>query len=139
MSALLAVEKAQARLLALKPPLGADNIGVAQCAGRDQPAAALSAMDGYAIHFADMPGPWTIAGEVAAGTAPTRALGPGEAIRIFTGAMLPANADTVVVQEDVIADGARLTLTGDGPASRGRHVRARASDFAAGAHLLTAG
>ena len=109
MSALLAVEKAQARLLALKPPLGADNIGVAQCAGRylaqdvvagrDQPAAALSAMDGYAIHFADMPGPWTIAGEVAAGTAPTRALGPGEAIRIFTGAMLPANADTVVVQE----------------------------------------
>lgn len=149
MSALLAVEEAQARLLALKPPLGADNIGVAQCAGRylaqdvvagrDQPAAALSAMDGYAIRFADMPGPWTIAGEVAAGTAPAHALGPGEAIRIFTGAMLPDNADTVVVQEDVTADGARLTLTGDGPASCGRHVRARASDFAAGAPLLTAG
>src|SRR3546814_3729308 len=67
-------------------------------------------MDGYAIRFADLPGPWTIAGEVAAGAVPARALGRGEAIRIFTGAMLPAGADTVVVQEDVAAAGTALTL-----------------------------
>jgi molybdopterin molybdotransferase len=149
MSALLTVEAAQARIFALAAPLPAENIDFSKSLGRylshdilavrDQPAAPLSAMDGYAIRFADLPGPWTIAGEVPAGVAPSRAIDAGEALRIFTGAMLPDGADTVVVQEDVAADGAHLTLTGAGPAALGRHVRARAGDFAAGARLLAAG
>ena len=149
MSALLPVEAAQARLLALRQPLSAEKISFFECLGRytsdkilaqrDQPAAPLSAMDGYAIRFADLPGPWTIIGESAAGTAPDRIVGAGEAMRIFTGAMLPDGADTVIVQEDVTADGAALVLTGDGPGDRGRHIRARASDFAAGDCLLPAG
>lgn len=149
MSGLLPVEEAQARLLALRAPLATENIAVSESLGRylsqdvvasrDQPAAALSAMDGYAIRFADMPGPWTITGEVAAGAAPEQTVGAGEAMRIFTGAMLPAGADTVIVQEDVAAAGATLTLTGDGPGAAGRHIRARAGDFAAGTRLLAAG
>ncbi|HKX89337.1 MAG TPA: molybdopterin molybdenumtransferase MoeA, partial [Sphingopyxis sp.] len=107
MSGLLPVEEAQGRLLALRQPLGSENVAFSESFGRhlsddvialrDQPAAPLSAMDGYAIRFDDLPGPWAIAGEIAAGEAPDRPLGPGEAMRIFTGAMLPEGADTVVV------------------------------------------
>lgn len=149
MSGLLPVEEAQARLLALRDPLPLEKISFSECFGRytsdnilaqrDQPAAPLSAMDGYAIRFADLPGPWTIVGESAAGAAPTRAVNAGEAMRIFTGAIVPGGADTIIVQEDVAADGTTLTLTGDGPAKRGGHIRARASDFAAGDCLLPAG
>lgn len=149
MSGLLPVEEAQVRLLALRAPLASENIAFSESLGRylsddvvamrDQPAAPLSAMDGYAIRFGDLPGPWTVAGETAAGAAPGRALGRGEAMRIFTGAMLPDGADTVIVQEDVVRDGDALRLTGEGPGLRGRHIRARAADFAAGDCLLPAG
>ena len=149
MSALLPVEEAQARLLALRAPLGDENIAFSESLGRylsydvtaqrDQPAAALSAMDGYAIRFGDLPGPWAVIGETAAGAAPDQAVGPGEAMRIFTGAMVPAGADTVVVQEDVAREGDTLWLTGDGPGARGRHIRSQAADFAAGDCLLPAG
>src|SRR3546814_18069411 len=120
MSDLLPVEEAQARILALRTPLSPKTIAFSECFGRylsqpvtalrDQPAAALSAMDGYAIRFADLPGPWTIAGEVAAGAVPSRALGPGAAIRIFHGAMLQEGADTVVVPVDGAERGPVRTL-----------------------------
>lgn len=149
MTGLLPVEEAQARLLALCEPLLSENINFSEALGRyisddvvairDQPAAPLSAMDGYAIRFDDLPGPWAVTGEVAAGAAPNRAIGAGEAMRIFTGAMLPDGADTVVVQEDVTVDGTRLSLTGEGPGGLGRHIRTRAADFAAGTCLLAAG
>ncbi|MBB6424711.1 gephyrin-like molybdotransferase Glp [Sphingopyxis sp. JAI128] len=149
MNGLLPVEDAQARLLALRQPLGSENIAFSESLGRhlsrdlvalrDQPAAPLSAMDGYAIRFDDLPGPWTVTGESAAGAAPDRSVGPGEAMRIFTGALLPPGADTVVVQEDVAREGDRVTLTRDAPGARGRHIRACAADFAAGDRLLAAG
>ncbi|WOF42586.1 molybdopterin molybdotransferase MoeA [Sphingopyxis indica] len=149
MSALLPVEEAQARLLALRPPLAGENVAFCDALGRylaedvvalrDQPAAPLSAMDGYAVRCADLPGPWTIAGESAAGGPPAHALAAGEAMRIFTGAMLPEGADTVVIQEDVAAEGGRLALTTSDAIRERQHVRARASDFAAGERLLAAG
>src|SRR3546814_4185920 len=92
-----------------------------------------------AIRFDDLPGPWAVVGESAAGAAPDRSVGPGEAMRIFTGALLPPGADTVIVQEDVAREGDALTLTRDGPGTRGRHIRPRAADFAAGDCLLAAG
>ena len=96
--------------------------------------------DEDAIRHADLPGPWRLAGESAAGSVPpTSLLGQGEAMRIFTGAPLPPGADTVMVQEDVAADGVEIRLTGDGPGDAGKHVRARASDFAQGDVLLAAG
>ena len=74
--ALLPVAEAQARLFALAPRVAAEAVPLADAAGRwvaadivarrTQPAAALSAMDGYAIRFADMPGPWRVIGESAA-------------------------------------------------------------------------
>lgn len=149
MSALLAVETAQARLFALRAPLPHEELSIFEIFGRynsqdviakrSQPAAPLSAMDGYAIRFDDLPGPWRIVGEVAAGSVPPRALAAGEAFRIFTGAMVPEGADTVVVQEDVAVEGSTLTLTGEGPGTRGRHIRAAGGDFSAGDLLLEAG
>lgn len=147
---LLPVAEAQARLLALATPLPAEPTSLDDASGRflaealvarrDQPWSALSAMDGYAIRFADLPGPWTLAGAIQAGALPpTDPIAPGTAVRIFTGAPMPPGADTVVVQEDVSAQGDRVTLTGDGPSARERHVRPRASDFRDGQILLPAG
>jgi len=147
---LLPVEQAQARLLALAAPLSAESAALSDTAGRwlaepvtarrDQPWTDLSAMDGYAVHWADMPGPWRLAGAVQAGAAqPNQSLAPGTCQRIFTGAPLPPGADTVVLQEDVAAEGAMIRLIGDGPGAQGRHVRPRAGDFAIGQALLAAG
>lgn len=147
---LLPVPEAQARLLAMAAPLAAGEMPVAQAmnrwlaadipALRSQPATDLSAMDGYAIRFADMPGPWRIEGESAAGKAlPDKVLTPGTAVRIFTGAALPNGADTVIIQEDVSRDGDILRLSADGPGRIGQHVRKAGSDFAAGHPVLSAG
>lgn len=147
---LLPVGEAQAKLIALAQPLVAQDTPLAQAAGRwlaaplvarrDQPWTDLSAMDGYAVRWADMPGPWRLAGAVQAGALPPEAsLAPGTAMRIFTGAPMPPGADTVVLQEDVAAEGEIITLTGDGPGAQGRHVRPRASDFAQDQLLLPAG
>ncbi len=96
-------------------------------------------MDGYAIRFEDMPGPWTVIGESAAGRPFPDTIGPGQATRIFTGAALPPGADTVLIQEEAGRDGAALHLTGEGPAHRGRNVRRRGLDFEEGAMLIAAG
>lgn len=105
----------------------------------DQPAADTSAMDGWAIRFGTAEGErWRIApGESRAGGEPPPPLGPGAALRIFTGAVLPQGADTVVLQEDTERDGDHVRFTD--PPREGRHVRARASDVAAGDLLLERG
>ncbi|HEX7655697.1 MAG TPA: molybdopterin molybdotransferase MoeA [Sphingomonas sp.] len=149
---LLPVAEAQARLFALAPRVTAETVSLRAAAGRwsagdvlalrTQPAATLSAMDGYAIRFAGMPGPWRVIGESAAGHAFAGTVSPGEAVRIFTGAALPAGADTVLVQEEARTpdDGDdRLLLDGEGPAHRGRNTRAKGLDFTAGDVLIRAG
>ena len=67
----------------------------------DIPAFSQSSMDGYAIKFNDRHQPLSITGEMAAGVSETFEISTGEAARIFTGAPLPAGADTVVMQEKV--------------------------------------
>jgi molybdopterin molybdotransferase len=136
---LLPVADAQARLLALAAPLLHETVPLADAAGRylardcqalrQQPAADLSAMDGYAIRFADLPGPWRVIGESVPGTLPTQAILPGEAMRIFTGAPVPQGADAILVQEDTARDDERLSLIGDGPGQAGRHIRRAGGDF----------
>jgi molybdopterin molybdotransferase len=108
-------------------------------ARRTQPAQDLSAMDGYAIRFQDMPGPWTVIGESAAGRPFGGPIERGQATRIFTGAALPQGTDTVLIQEEAGRDGAALTLAGEGPGHRGRNVRRRGLDFSEGATLIAAG
>ncbi len=146
---LLPVAEAQARILALAAVLPVERAALSKASARwlaeplialrDQPWADLSAMDGYAIREADLPGPWTVSGESrAGGTPPSAPLGAREAMRIFTGAPLPDGADCILIQEEAAREGDRLTLTGD-PPSCGHHVRAKGSDFRTDAMLLPVG
>lgn len=149
MSALLPVEEARARLLALAPALPVETVPLLDAAGRwaaepvaatrDQPWADLSAMDGYAIRHAELPGPWRVVGESAAGGGLPAPLPPGAALRIFTGAPMPPGADCVLVQEEAARDGDRLSLAGEGPSGPDRNMRAKGSDFRAGDPLIAPG
>lgn len=110
-------------------------------ADRSVPPHANAAVDGYAVHFDDLaPGvPTTlpVAGRAAAGHPLGRPGRRGEAIRIFTGAPLPAGPDTVVMQEDCSAAGDCVTLPPG--LRRGAHVRPAGDDIRAGDTVLTAG
>ncbi|MBL0925987.1 MAG: molybdopterin molybdotransferase MoeA, partial [Sphingomonadaceae bacterium] len=145
----ISVDEAQARLLTLASPTAAVELPLASAAGhylaenviarRTQPAADLSAMDGYAIRFEDMPGPWRMIGESAAGRPFGRAVGSGEAVRIFTGAHVPPGCNAILVQEEAARDGGMMTLAGEGPPTSGSHIRRKAGDFCEGDVLLKAG
>ena len=147
--ALTPIPEAQVRLFAQRAAVETETVPITQAAGRwlaesitarrTQPAADLSAMDGYAIRFADLPGPWTLIGESAAGRPFAGRIGVGETVRIFTGAGMPDGADTVMIQEEVAADGPAIALTGEGPATRGRNTRCRGLDFTTGDTLVEAG
>lgn len=149
MTAPIGVDAARDRLLAGIKPLAVENATFAAALGRvlardvvarlTQPPFAASSMDGYAIRWADLPGPWRVIGESAAGHCFDGQVGAGDAVRILTGAPLPAGADTVVVQEDTAHDGDALTLTGDGPPRPGAHIRSAGLDFAAGDVVARAG
>jgi molybdopterin molybdotransferase len=149
MQAPLPLEEAQARLLALAAPLPAERLAIGGTLGRylfqplrarrSQPAADLSAMDGYAVAHDSLAGPWQVTGESAAGHPFAGTLHSGEAVRISTGAVLPCGAGVVVVQEDCLRDGSRLTVTGTPPLPPDRHIRRQGTDFTAGAELLPAG
>lgn len=140
---LLRVEEAQERVLAAAVPLVAVETPLARASGRflatdmvarlTQPPTDVSAMDGYAVRFADLRLPVIrIIGESAAGAPFSHSIGNGEAVRIFTGAAVPEGADTILVQEDADAKGDALRLSGDGPDRPGAHVRRRGLDFSEG-------
>ena len=99
----------------------------------DVPAFPQSAMDGYAFAYED----WKknnrliIDGEIAAGNNSVKTLSQGKAVRIFTGAPVPAGADTVVMQEKVIAENNQLTIK-DELITAGRNVRPKGSEIKTG-------
>lgn len=144
---LLPVEEAQARVLALADVLPTELVPLIDCGGRwvaadvmalrDQPSADLSAMDGYAV--AAGRGPWRVAQESAAGGALPQPLLPGEAARIFTGAPVPPGADSILIQENAQRDDDRVAQSAGDILKPGLHIRRRASDFADGDVLLSAG
>ncbi|MCZ8369410.1 MAG: molybdopterin molybdotransferase MoeA [Porphyrobacter sp.] len=146
MTALLGLEEAQARLLALAPLLPPETIPTEQALGRNlaedlraartQPPADLSAMDGYALAGGE--GAWTLAGESRAGAPYRDVLAPGACVRISTGAIVPQGADRVLLQEDAVDEAGRIAATDLVPPA-GRHIRARGFDFHAGDLLLTKG
>lgn len=145
MSEPIGLEDAQARLLALAPvvPLEAvaveamlgRNLGEDLRAARTQPAANLSAMDGYAL--APGAGPWTLVGESRAGAPFHGTLASGQCARISTGAVVPDGADRVLLQENASVIG--TTVTTNAPPPPGRHIRAQGFDFRSGDSLLTRG
>ena len=152
---MLTVAEAGARVLAAVRPLDAEIVPLDEAqgrvlahaitAGRDLPPWDNSAMDGFAVRSADVPGVLPVAGTVVAGHAPGAALAPGTALRIMTGAPMPAGADAVVIREDAEelpgeppgGAGDRVRLAA--PARPGDNVRRRGEDVAAGAHALDAG
>lgn len=146
---MIQVAEAQARLLSLAAPLPLQTLPLEHAinrylvenviAKRTQPAADLSAMDGYAIRFGDLPGPFTLVGESAAGSPFADAVGYQQAVRIFTGAHVPAAADTILVQEDARVEGSAIILDGDGPNIIGKHIRRQGSDFVQGDLLVRTG
>ncbi len=148
--ALLSVAQALARVLENVEPLPAENVPIAEAAGRvlaedlaalrSQPPAAVSAMDGYAVRAADVAGGHAelkLIGEVAAGRPFAGGVGSGQAARIFTGGVLPPGADAVIVQEETERRGDVVVITGT--AQPGKHVRRAALDFARGDLLLRQG
>ncbi len=146
---MISVAEAQARLLALASPLPSVELELAKAARhylhrplhakRTQPAADLSAMDGYALSSAAFPGPWHVIGESAPGRPFAGALDQNQAVRIFTGAHVPAGADTVLIQEDAARDGDTLMATAKDALAPGMHIRTAGGDFLSGDTILAAG
>ncbi len=131
-------------------PLPGEVVGLSEALGRvlaedvvarrDQPPAAVSAMDGYAVRapdVAELPTRLRLIAIAQAGGRPTPAVGPGEAVRIFTGAALPAGADTIVIQEETEAAGDWVVVRAAPPP--GRFVRPAGGDFRGGERLLGGG
>jgi molybdopterin molybdotransferase len=109
-------------------------------ARRTQPPQAMSAMDGYAVRSADagqVGSRLRVTGEVAAGRPFERPVGLGEAVRIFTGGVIPDNADAVVIQEDTVVEGDSILVKE--AAITGRHIRPAGVDFKTGDVLLARG
>ncbi len=104
-----------------------------------------SAMDGYAVRYADVsqatpefPVMLTVVETIPAGTAPHHTVTAGEAARIFTGSVMPPGADTVVMQENTQRQGDRVLIFA-APATPCAFVRKRGSFYHAGSVLLEAG
>ena len=140
---MMTVTQARAAMLAHVSVLGHESVALDHALGRvlaqpvaavrDQPPFAVSAMDGYAVRAADVPGVLAVSGESAAGAGFDGVCEKGRAIRISTGAALPHGTDTVVIQEDARRNGDTVAL----PVARpGQHIRPQGGDFRAGDVLL---
>ncbi len=147
---MLSVEEARARILAALAPVGTEWVGIADAWGRvlaapvaarhDKPLADVSAMDGYAVRGTDcatIPRRLRVIGSAPAGHPFTGTVGPGEAVRVFTGSVIPAGADAVIIQEDT--DLGQETVEVRFVPRPGQHIRRRAGDFAVGDTLLAPG
>jgi molybdopterin molybdotransferase len=144
----LPLAEAHKRLLGQVEPLIAETIPVHGAlrrylaaplfAARTQPAADLSAMDGYAMRADDVSGPWQVVGESAAGHPYAARLSRGQAIRISTGALMPPGEAVVLLQENAARDGDAVFLNGEGEPTA-RHVRRAGFDFEAGNQVLSSG
>ena len=143
---LMPVEEARARILANVKPLTPERVPLARALGRvlakplhakrDQPPFNASAMDGYAVRSEDMTAELKVIGMSAAGHAFKGKLGPGEAVRIFTGAPVPAASDAIVIQENTKTDGKIVTILQS--ARICQNIRPRGLDFKKSETLLPA-
>ena len=146
---MIALEEARARILAALEPTAAETVALAEGWNRvlaqpvrarlTQPPADVSAMDGYAVRAADAVAGATlrVTGAAPAGHPFPGGVGPGEAVRIFTGGFVPEGADAILLQEDATAAGEAVTV--NETVRAGRWVRRRGLDFATGDALIPPG
>ena len=140
---MISVDEARSRILRHFARLPAEQIAISEAAGRvlaenvvsrvTKPPRAVSAMDGYAVRAADVaatPTDLDIVGEAPAGGAHDAGLLPGQTVRIFTGGPLPPGADSIVIQENTVRDGDRVTV--NVAVDEGRYVRRKGLDFSEG-------
>lgn len=147
MSGLLSIDEALARVLARVRPLEAERVGVSEAAGRflaedvaaqvSLPPFASSAMDGFAVRAVELPGTLPIGLRIAAGAPAGRALEPGEAMGIATGAAVPEGADAVVPIESVVEIDNKIEVAT--AVSAGLHIRPVGGDVREGEPVLSAG
>jgi molybdopterin molybdotransferase len=133
-------------VLARATPLAVEQVALAAARGRvlaedvvaprPSPAFDNSAMDGYAARAAELPASLPVVATVAAGVAAPLVVPAGSAVRIFTGAPLPAGVDTVILQEDARTDGDRVALPAGKP---GDNIRRAGDDLARGALAVAGG
>ncbi|HEY2034108.1 MAG TPA: gephyrin-like molybdotransferase Glp [Rhizomicrobium sp.] len=147
---MISVAEAEARIVAALHPTNAETVSIADAAGRvlaadaiakyDQPPAPVSAMDGYAVRTSDVaavPVALRVAGSSPAGHPFAEILRAGEAVRIFTGGVVPDGADSIVIQENTDTSGDHVTVKS--VAKSGQHIRKAGLDFAKGDVLASAG
>jgi molybdopterin molybdotransferase len=146
---LMPVDEAKALVLAGVKPLSAETLRLEQAHGRilavdlharrDQPPFAASAMDGYAISSkgAFVGAKFQLIGTAAAGHPFRGKVGKSQAVRILTGAVVPAGADAILIQENASVQAGSITATA--AVEAGQHVRQRGLDFSKGQLLLKAG
>ena len=151
--AVLALEEYRAELLGLVAgPVGVEDVPVGASVGRalaapavatgPVPAFANSAMDGYAVRWADVahvPATLGVVAEVPAGSGDDPALAPGGCARIMTGAPVPTDADTIVPVELTDGGTERVVVRELPERGRGAHVRHAGEDLSAGDPVLPAG
>ncbi len=149
--ALLPVDEAIRRVVADVTPVNAEAVALGAAFGRTladdlaaertQPPFAAASMDGYAVRAADVAAPGAkvrVVGMAAAGAGYHGIVGPGEAVRIFTGAPVPEGADAVLIQENAEANGDD-TIAARAAVAAGRNIRPAGLDFNEGDRLLAAG
>jgi molybdopterin molybdotransferase len=144
---LLTIEEAQRLVLEHVRPLVAEHVPLEEAAGRvlaepgvarvDLPPFPSSAMDGFAVRAQDTPGTLPVAFRIAAGRPAPRALGPGEAMGIATGGVVPEDADAVVPVESVVERDNEIEIRSS--ARLWANVRPRGGDVRAGAAVVGAG
>jgi len=147
---MISVDEAVQRITAVFRATEAEAVPLKSARGRvlaeditarlDQPPAPVSAMDGYAVRASDAasaPATLRVIGSAPAGHPFGGKIGTGEAVRIFTGGVVPDGADAVVIQEDTTQDGDKVTIRE--AARSGRHIRKAGLDFAHGDVLARAG
>jgi molybdopterin molybdotransferase len=146
-TSLLTISEAQRRVLERVRPLEREAVSLEQASGRvlaetarstvDLPPFPSSAMDGFAVRAADVPGKLPIVGRVAAGEPAERSLQPGEAMAIATGGALPEGADVVIPIEYVVSNANTVEIPE--PVEEGANVRPRGGDVRTGDVVVAAG
>jgi molybdopterin molybdotransferase len=145
---MISVGDARSRILAALAPTPAEIVALAEAWNRvtaapvvarlTQPPADVSAMDGYALRAADgtLGATLAVIGSAPAGHPFAGEVGPGQTVRLFTGSVVPAGADAILLQEDATRDGDLVTIKEAVTAKR--HIRRAGQDFAAGDAVLPA-